>query len=40
VVLREMLRMVAPKGWRLNPSDLKFSMRRKRAMMRCWLLRS
>ena len=32
--------MVAPKGWRLNPSDLKFYMSRKSATMRCWPLRS
>lgn len=35
-VFWEMLRMVAPKGWRLKPSDLKFSMSRKRATIR-WM---
>lgn len=39
-VFCETLKIVAPKGWRFIPSDLKFSMRRKMATMRCWLLRS
>lgn len=35
VVRCEMLNMVDPKGCFLIPSDLKFSMSRKMAMMRC-----
>jgi hypothetical protein len=40
VVFCDVLRIVAPKGCFLIPSDLKFSINKKRATMRCWFVRS